>query len=759
LSSGIGVPGSSERSSEIASLAPGVIHVFDVAERRSVYLDQATASALGYDRDELVAPGSRMLAELLHPEDAVRLAEHIDRLSGLQDGAVAEVEYRVRHRDGSWRWFLSRDAVHSRDAEGRPREVLHMATDISGRKDAEGRLRASEALYGHLFEHNPQPMWFYDTTTLQFLAVNDAAVELYGYGREEFMRMTMADIQPLEDVQGPRDAVTAAQPSRRPTHAGAWRHRTRDGSVIDVELISHDLALDGRSARLALVHDITQRNRAAEALRVSEERYRMLLGSIDQGFCVLEILTDAEGAPSDYRFVEVNPVFEQHTGLRDAVGRTARELVPDLERHWVEAYARVAATGEPARFEQASVAMGRVFEVEAVRVGRPEERKVALLFRDVTERRQTDRALSDAQARLRSALEAGSVGTWSWEVGPDRVVADERMAHLFGVPVEDAAAGRSRATFAAAIHPDDRSRADSEIARVVESGDRYETEYRVRSPGGLRWVQVRGQVHRDAQGRPERLIGATVDITPLKDAEADLREREARLGSALRVKDEFLGLVSHELRTPMTVILGMSRILARADVEASRLREMATDVAESAEILNELVEGMLLLARLDRGEATQLREPVLIDRVAEEVVDRARMRDRSRVYSLQIHDRTAIVDVQRTWLERVIENLVSNAGKYGMPGTTVTVLLDRDARSARLRVLDVGPGMSEDEVESVFQPFYRSARAHQSAPGVGLGLAVAKRIVALLGGRIWARPRPGGGSEFGFELPIVDEPG
>lgn len=138
---------------------------------------------------------------------------------------------------------------------------------------------------------------------------------------------------------------------------------------------------------------------SVKARSAREHHYRALIESIDEGFCVIEAILDEQGRGVDHRFIEVNPAFERHTGLRGAIGRTARELVPDLEPRWPEAYGRIATTGQPERFVDRSEAMGRWFEVEAFRIGPPEDRKVALLFRDITERRLAEEALREADRR------------------------------------------------------------------------------------------------------------------------------------------------------------------------------------------------------------------------------------------------------------------------------------------------------------------------------------------------------------------------
>ncbi len=138
------------------------------------------------------------------------------------------------------------------------------------------------------------------------------------------------------------------------------------------------------------VLDIHERKQAEETLRESEEKYRTVFTSIDEGFCVVDMLLDEQGKPHDYLFLEINPMFEQLTGLRNAIGRTARELVPGLEEFWVEIYGRVALTGKPVRFEHYAEPMNRWFNVHASRVGDETSRHVAIVFTNITERKRAE---------------------------------------------------------------------------------------------------------------------------------------------------------------------------------------------------------------------------------------------------------------------------------------------------------------------------------------------------------------------------------
>jgi PAS domain S-box-containing protein len=150
--------------------------------------------------------------------------------------------------------------------------------------------------------------------------------------------------------------------------------------------------------------DVTARKQAEEALSASEAKYRSLFESMDEGFCIVEVLLDQDGRPCDYRFLEANPAFERHTRLVSVKGRTMRDLVPDYEPHWFERYGAVALTGEPSRFADQAEGLGRFYDVYAFRIGAPENRHVAVLFNDITERKRMELALAASEERLQQVF-------------------------------------------------------------------------------------------------------------------------------------------------------------------------------------------------------------------------------------------------------------------------------------------------------------------------------------------------------------------
>jgi PAS domain S-box-containing protein len=129
--------------------------------------------------------------------------------------------------------------------------------------------------------------------------------------------------------------------------------------------------------------------------------YRALFDAIDQGFCIIEVLFDSHGAPVDYRFLETNTAFEAQTGLRDATGRRMRELAPSHEEHWFRIYGDIARTGTPHRFQQEAAALGAWYDGYAFRIDAPEQRRVAILFQDITDRKRAELTLRASEEAFR----------------------------------------------------------------------------------------------------------------------------------------------------------------------------------------------------------------------------------------------------------------------------------------------------------------------------------------------------------------------
>ncbi|MCA8830464.1 PAS domain S-box protein [Hymenobacter pini] len=311
----------------------------------------------------------------------------------------------------------------------------------------------------------------------------------------------------------------------------------KEGRLSAVFTVHHDAARPWTPAEVTTVEEVAERTWAAverakaeTALRASEEKYRTLFNSIDEGYCIIQVLFDATDQPYDWRFLEVNPAFEQNNGLHNAAGKTILELTPDIEPKWFMHYGQVARTGKPIRFEEHSSALGRWFSLYAFRVGAPGDNRVAVIFTDISLRKQTEQSLLESEDRFRNLVEANAQAVW--ETSADGLIEQDS-------PSWRAYTGQTLAEFMGhgwitAVHPDDRARVMQYWRQAVAAGHNANTEFRMRHAlTGYRWTHVLATPIRDAAGHIRRWAGMNIDIDDRKQAEQALRTSEQQLRIAL----------------------------------------------------------------------------------------------------------------------------------------------------------------------------------------------------------------------------------
>ncbi|CAN5708701.1 hypothetical protein BH23CHL3_BH23CHL3_06380 [soil metagenome] len=276
------------------------------------------------------------------------------------------------------------------------------------------------------------------------------------------------------------------------------------------------------------------RSGAEAASRESEECYRSMFQMMDEGFCIVQVLFDQGGRAGDYRFLEVNPAFERQTGLQDVVGRTAKELVPELEAGWFEVYGRVAMTGESVRFVLKARSMeGRWFNVNAFRVSEPQRRTVAILFTDITEARRTEHKLRASEERLRHAIEIETVGVIFFKSDGAVTFANEAFLRMSGYSRDDVANGAVR--WDEMTPPEWMPHSLRAIDEFLIHGRTtpYEKEY-IRKNGSRWWALFAAARLDDDEG-----VEYIIDITRMKRSEAE-RSRLAAIVESSR--DAIIGV-------------------------------------------------------------------------------------------------------------------------------------------------------------------------------------------------------------------------
>jgi PAS domain S-box-containing protein len=371
----------------------------DGLDRRFLYVSQSFEALTGIPADK-VREDPLFPYKLIHPDDRERLAAA--EMEAIQTSSNFDVQARFCRSDGEIRWCRIISA---------PREQADgsliwdgIQIDITEQHEAEAALRESETQLRLVTESLPVLISYVDAEC-RYRFANRAYQAWFGLPREQVLGKTMMEVLGDKAFDQVRSAVEAALAGKRQAFERELPYRYGKRRHVHVDYMP-DIAPDGRvTGFYALVNDVSDAKSASEALRASEERYRSLFNAIEAGFCIVEMIFDGDDRPVDYRFVEANPAFERQTGLVGAVGRTAREMVPDLEDHWFELYGRVALSGEAARFDSGSDAMGRWFDVYAFRTSHPSNRRVAILFTDISDRRRAEQRLRELNDTLEQRVQ------------------------------------------------------------------------------------------------------------------------------------------------------------------------------------------------------------------------------------------------------------------------------------------------------------------------------------------------------------------
>lgn len=271
--------------------------------------------------------------------------------------------------------------------------------------------------------------------------------------------------------------------------------------------------------------NISERKDAEEKLKESETKYRSIFNTMDQGMCILQILYSKQKQPVDYRFMEINPMFERQTGLKNALGKTARELVPNLEKKWIETYASVAKTGKPIRFIDNSVPMGRWFDVYAFRIGEKNDNKVALLFTDITKNKQMEESLRERENKFREMADHAPVMIWITDPKGVCTYLNKGWYSYTGQTEKEALGfGWLNQT-----HPDDREQAEHIFLNANKKRVPFSIEYRLKGKDGIyRWCIDRGIPKFNEKKEFEGYIGTVVEIHETKVALEQIDEGKKR---------------------------------------------------------------------------------------------------------------------------------------------------------------------------------------------------------------------------------------
>lgn len=525
-----------------------------------------------------------------------------------------------------------------------------------------------------------------------------------------------------------------------------------------------------------IVVDVTEQRLAERALRQVEDRARELFDALDAGVCIVEIKFDSSGNALDYKFLQINPSFEVHTGLRNAAGKWMRELEPLHEQRWFDIYGDVARTQKSVRFEDRAEALERWFDVHAVPIGHPGDHQVAIFFNDITARKRVELALRESEEQFRGVTETMPGFAWTAEPsGHINYISSQWLT--YSRSTSDQNLGNAWLRF---IHPDDRRNAIDGWTTSLASGQPYSSEFRLRRhDGAYRWFLVKSLPLHDEYKTIIRWIGTGNDIHDKKDAEAVLEQRleertrdlmlaqeTLRQAQKMEAVGQLTGGIAHDFNNLLTGIIGNLDILRRrlASGRTENIERFMDAATASANRAATLTQRLLAFSRRQSLDLKAVDISQLIDSLADLL---RRTLGEQITLDIQVDSTIWHALGDPNQIESALLNFAINSRDAMPSGGKLTVTarnvslrsghaLQKDIEPGdyiALSIVDTGMGIAPDILGRVVDPFFTTKPIGQ---GTGLGLSMAYGYAKQARGHLTIESKPESGTTVTLYLPRSD---
>ncbi len=503
-----------------------------------------------------------------------------------------------------------------------------------------------------------------------------------------------------------------------------------------------------------------------QSIHRQKERLKTTFNSIGDAI----ITTDEKGMVA-----KMNPVAEKLTG-RNAVEARGKPLaqifttVDTKTRAPLDSpFIRIIENHKPNQRSTLLAANGDEYQIsESAALLRDTSDHIigsVLVFRDITEDYQMIRAIEAERTRSQNIIKGTHAGTWDWNIRIGEFVLNERWAGIMGRTLAELN-GFSEDVWKAYIHEDDLPSV-KEALQTHLAGETayYDVQYRqAHKDGNWVWVHSRGKVtERSEAGKPLRMSGTHLDITQIKESEAQLINAKNEAEEANSAKDEFLAVMSHEMRTPLNPIMGFSELMLASTSDQTEITYLNAIISAAKRQLR-LIDGILDFMRLNRNDITLTPEPFNLVNLCQLTVNDAQTKaehlelkfENGSHYPSVPDD--LVIECDMIVLRRILDNLIDNACKYTEKGS-VTLSVGQDTTDAQtcyvLSVRDTGMGIAKDLHSKLFDAFKQADSSYtRRYEGVGLGLSICKKLTQILGGSISLESEPEIGSCFTIRLPL-----
>lgn len=750
------------------------------AQTNEVFFSRQWKAMLGFAEDEIGSDLSEW-DKRVHPNDRVDVYARIEKhFSGEAPQYISE--HRVMCKDGSYKWILDRGIVMSRDQNGKPLRVMGTHTDISNRKQAEEKLRQSENTKRAMIQAIPDLLIRMRKDGTQLELINQGCVHFVGV-ETTFGGSNVADVLPFDVA---RKRLCCANQALETGEVQFHEYQlSADGQQYYEEARVVPLQAD---EVLVMVRDITDRKQMEQALQDSETRFRTLIEDLQVGVVVhgsqaeillcnskaLELLglTEAQvlGKTSfdpDWKVIHEDgspfPGTDHPSVQAIVTGRSVSNVIMGIYRPQQADYVWLLVDAEPRLDEE-----GNVQQVICTFTN-ISDRQAAL-----RERERVEAELKAQQAFLRQIIDVVPNNIFVKNEEGQLLVVNQASASIHGATVETMI-GKRETDFNPNFSAEQLEEFLTVNRQVMQTRQPHVdfSQAIMSSTGETRWYQTVISPLIDIDGQVTGVIGATTDVTALKQAEQVLQQAKETAEAANNAKSIFLANMSHELRTPLNVILGFVQVMQQDPVLTPEQRESLQIIRRSSDYLLSLINDVLDLSKIEAGHIT-------LDESRVDFIDLLQsleqmFRQRAETKGLQLHLKLApnlprYVMIDANKLRQVLINLLGNAIKFTKQGHVSLQVEVRDGRTEtslnsasslrespialHFQVSDTGIGIAPAELESIFSAFVQTQAGKTSPDGTGLGLTISRKFVHLMGGGITVQSTLGRGSTFAFTIPV-----
>ena len=614
-------------------------------------------------------------------------------------------------------------------------------------RDRETKLRESEERFRATFEQAAVGITHVSPDG-HFLRVNDRFCDIVGYRRDEILSLTFQDITHPDDLETDLDHARRLLRGESDNYSTEKRYFRKDGGTVWVKLTATVLKDDAGKPRwfVSVVEDITEKKKA------QQERDRILTLSQDL-ICI---------AGMDGCLKYVNPAWERFLGYADEELLTKPFLDfvhPDDRKRTARELESLAAGQSTFDFELRGVAKdGTISHISWVVTPLADEDLIYCIGRDVTERKEAEKAVRESRRRLIKAQNVARMGFMDWNLKTNEIVWSREVYDLYGI---DPKTPVTIEQTVALVHPDDLEFVNKNLDMAIHGTRDYDIDHRlVRPDGKVIWVHARADLDRDSEGTPIALMGTVVDITERKRAEEEARRHRDALARVDRATSlgQLTGSIAHELNQPLTGILSNAQaaelLINSGQWEREELAEIMAEIVADTKRGGEVIQNLRELYREQKGELL----PIDINAVVQEtthllhsefVIQRVEL-------STECASTVPVVNGNRIQIQQVLVNLIMN-GIQAMDGIArenrrLHIATAREMNKVKVWIDDDGRGIDTDKIDRIFEPL-----ATWKPGGTGMGLAISNSIIQSHGGRMWAENRPEGGARVGFALLVQKE--